>query len=162
VRFAYFLKCSKYTFFGASKALSPIFHTKNVFVLNILIIFTRSYGAEVIVHGSVWDEADKKAHELCESVDSSFYVPPFNHPLVWAGNASLIDELAEQFNGTVPDCMIASVGGGGLIIGIIEGMIRHGWMQRNVKIIAVETEGADCFSKSIKANQVVTLDLITR
>jgi L-serine/L-threonine ammonia-lyase len=122
----------------------------------------QSYGAEVIVHGNIWDEAEKKAQEMCKELKNSFYVPPFNNPLIWAGNASLIDEISEQMSGEVPDCIIASVGGGGLVLGLIEGMIRNGWMSKGVKIIAVETEGADCFNKSVTSNKLVTLDSITR
>ncbi len=104
----------------------------------------------------------KKAQELCQALDGSLYVPPFNNPLIWTGNASVIDEISEQMNGQVPDCIVASVGGGGLVLGLIEGMIRNGWLSRGMKIITVETEGADCFNKSVKSNQLVTLDSITR
>ena len=62
----------------------------------------------------------------------------------------------------VPDCIIASVGGGGLMCGIIEGLIRNDWIETNIKIIAVETQGADCFNQSIKQNKIVTLDSISR
>ena len=54
-----------------------------------------------------------------------------------------------------------SKGGGGLFLGLIEGCIRHGWMDKNIKLIAVETKGADCFSESVKQNKLVTLDAIT-
>lgn len=74
----------------------------------------------------------------------------------------MIDEIKEQMGDKLPDCIIASVGGGGLVLGLIEGMIRNGWFDKGVKVIAVETEGADCFNKSIKSNQIVTLDAITR
>ena len=45
--------------------------------------------------------------------------------------------------------------------GIIEGLIRSGLINKKIKLIAVETEGADCFSKSIEQNKLVTLDSIT-
>jgi L-serine/L-threonine ammonia-lyase len=64
-------------------------------------------------------------------------------------------------DGIVPECIIASVGGGGLMLGLIEGCIRHGWMDKNIKLIAVETRGADCFSESVKQNKLVTLNAIT-
>lgn len=78
------------------------------------------------------------------------------------GHSSIIDEIKEQMNGVLPDCIIASVGGGGLVLGLIEGLIRHNWMQKNIKIIAVETEGADCFNKSVKENRIVNLESISR
>lgn len=61
----------------------------------------------------------------------------------------------------MPDCVIASVGGGGLMLGLIEGAIRHDWMSKDFKLIAVETEGANCFAESIKHNELITLDAIT-
>lgn len=72
-----------------------------------------------------------------------------------------MDEINSQLNGNIPDCLIISVGGGGLAVGIIEGMIKYGWMSAGVKLIAVETIGANCFNESIKADRVVTLDKIT-
>jgi L-serine/L-threonine ammonia-lyase len=113
--------------------------------------------------------------------DSSLcvYVPPFDHELIWRGNSFLIDELADEFESqfarefinnndssiavTIPDCIIASVGGGGLLTGLIEGAERNGWFVKkpNIKFIAVETIGANCFNESVKQNRVVTLDAIT-
>lgn len=122
----------------------------------------REYNAEVIVHGDAWDETDVEARRVCAMLDSAGYIPPFDHELIWTGNSSMIDELKVQMKDKVPDCIIASVGGGGLMCGIVEGLIRHGWIDRNIKIVAVETEGADCFNQSIKANKLVTLDSITR
>lgn len=62
----------------------------------------------------------------------------------------------------VPDLIIVSVGGGGLICGIIEGLIKHNWIDSDIKIIAVETEGSNCFNESTKTKQLVTLENITR
>jgi L-serine/L-threonine ammonia-lyase len=66
----------------------------------------------VIVHGNVWNDADLEARR-CYSMnkDDSLYVNPFDHPLIWSGNSTIIDELKDQLNGIVPDCVIASVGG---------------------------------------------------
>ncbi len=116
----------------------------------------------MIVHGSVWDETDVEAREACSMIDNALYVPPFEHPLIWSGNSTIIDELQEQMSDTVPDCIIASVGGGGLILGVIEGCIRNKWIESGIKIIAVETEGADCFHQSVKQDKLVTLHSITR
>ena len=60
-----------------------------------------------------------------------------------------------------PDCIIASVGGGGLFCGLIEGLIKHGWMDKGVDLIAVETQGANCFNLSIQNNCLYTMDQIT-
>lgn len=115
-----------------------------------------------MIHGDVWDETDQKAREICQKNPSALYVSPFDDELIWKGNASLIDEVSNQLEGKVPDCIICSVGGGGLILGIIEGIIQNGWIDKQIKIIAVETEGANCFNASIKTGKLVSLDEITR
>lgn len=74
----------------------------------------------------------------------------------------MIDEIKSKMGSTIPDCIIASVGGGGLMCGIIEGLIRNQWINEDIKIVAVETEGADCFNQSVKQNKLVTLNAITR
>ena len=76
------------------------------------------------------------------------------------GNSTLIDEIKDQMGDKIPDCIIASVGGGGLMIGLIEGLIKNGWMEKEIKLIAVESRGADCFSESIKQQKLITLDSI--
>jgi L-serine/L-threonine ammonia-lyase len=109
-------------------------------------------GAEVQVYGDNWDEthvyASRLSSELCLP-----YVPPFDHPLLWQGHSSIIDECAMQM--TEPDKIVIAVGGGGLLCGIFEGLLRNNW--NKVKVITAETEGADSFSKSFKANEIVQL-----
>lgn len=115
-----------------------------------------------MIYGDVWDETDRKAREICNENPLALYVPPFDHELIWKGNASLIEEIFHQLENLIPDCIVCSVGGGGLILGIIEGLIQTGWINKDIKIIAVETEGADCFNASIKAGLLVSLNEITR
>lgn len=74
----------------------------------------------------------------------------------------MIDEIKDQMGAIRPDCIVASVGGGGLLLGVIEGCIKNKWIQSDMKIIAVETEGADCFHQSIEQDKLVTLQSITR
>lgn len=114
----------------------------------------RQEGAEAIVYGSVWDEADAYARQLAERVHGA-YIPPFDHPLLWKGHSTIVDELAEQCQ-TQPDCIILSVGGGGLFCGVMEGLLRHGW--ENTTVIAVETEGAASLHAACQAGHLVTLD----
>lgn len=64
-------------------------------------------------------------------------------------------------SGKVPDCIIASVGGGGLMIGLIEGLVRNEWIDK-VKVIAVETIGTDSFAQSVRQNKLATLNQISR
>ncbi|MGL4576450.1 MAG: pyridoxal-phosphate dependent enzyme [Burkholderiaceae bacterium] len=113
-------------------------------------------GAQVIVHGSVWDEAHAHATALAQQQQAA-YVHPFDHPLLWDGHATLIDEVvARNVNF---DCVITSVGGGGLFAGIIEGLHRNG--RQDVPVVAVETVGADKLSQSLQAGRIVTLPAIT-
>lgn len=103
-------------------------------------------GATVRVHGQVWNDA----HELACSLDGTL-IHPFDHPDVWAGNASLIDEVAPVLT---PDHVVLSVGGGGLMIGVLMGMERHGW---TAPLTTVETVGADSFAQAVEAKKPVTL-----
>jgi L-serine/L-threonine ammonia-lyase len=102
-------------------------------------------GATVIVHGAVWSEANQFAQGLLD--DDTAFLHPFDDPLVWAGHASLIDEVVRA--GVNFDAVITSVGGGGLFAGIAEGLERNG--MSDTPIIAVETKGADCLSQAMLA-----------
>ena len=108
--------------------------------------------AEVIVRGNVWDETDRYARELAAETEG-LYVPPFDHPLIWKGNSTIVDEITRQVD--KPDAIILSVGGGGLLCGVVEGL--HNNDLQNVPVIAVETEGTGSFSASQKAGTLVTL-----
>lgn len=112
-------------------------------------------GARVTVHGAVFDEAD--AHARAEAArEKAAYVHPFDHPLLWDGHASMIDEVVAS--GRPFDCVILSVGGGGLMAGVIEGLRRNGLA--DIPVLAVETEGADSLARSIEAGERVTLEAI--
>lgn len=113
-------------------------------------------GAQVLRHGAVWDEAHHFATALAEERGAA-YVHPFDHPMLFEGHASLIDEVRDQ--GLDFDAVVTAVGGGGLYSGIVQGLQRHGLHQ--VPVIAVETLGADSFSQSLQAGQAVTLPAIT-
>uniref|UniRef100_A0A1A8ND72 L-serine ammonia-lyase n=3 Tax=Nothobranchius rachovii TaxID=451742 RepID=A0A1A8ND72_9TELE len=116
-------------------------------------------GATVRIVGKVWDDANAEALRLSESEGLTF-VPPFDHPLLWEGHASMIAEVSASLgSGVKPGAILLSVGGGGLLCGVIQGMKDVGWM--DVPIIAIETVGADCLNAAIKAGKVVTLDGIT-
>lgn len=117
----------------------------------------RSYGAQVIVAGNVLDEAQQVARDACKETPHSAYIPPFDHPVIWAGHATMIREIAKT--GIQPDAIVAAVGGGGLACGLLQGMHRHGW--QDVPLIAVETQGADAFFQSIQAASLVALPAIT-
>lgn len=113
-------------------------------------------GAAVLVHGSVFDEANAHAVRLAGERKAA-YVHPFDHPLLWEGHGTLIDEVVAK--GAEFDCVIASVGGGGLMAGIVEGLRRNGLS--DVPVIAVETEGAASLNAAVAAGERVTLPAIT-
>ncbi|XP_057715008.1 serine dehydratase-like isoform X2 [Corythoichthys intestinalis] len=115
--------------------------------------------ATVKIIGKVWDDANAEALRLVKT-EGLAYVPPFDHPLIWKGHSSVILEVAASLGPNVkPGAVLTSVGGGGLLCGLVEGLKDAGWM--DVPIIAMETVGADCLNASVKAGRIVTLDDIT-
>jgi L-serine/L-threonine ammonia-lyase len=112
-------------------------------------------GAQVIVHGASWQEANALALSMVTPDDA--FLHPFDDPLLWRGHASMIDEVAHS--GVKPDAVVLSVGGGGLLCGVVEGLQRNGWA--DVPVVAVETEGAASFAASVQAGQRVELEAIT-
>ncbi|XP_006151745.1 serine dehydratase-like [Tupaia chinensis] len=114
-------------------------------------------GAEVQLHGKVWDEANLRAQELAKR-DGWVNIPPFDHPLLWEGHGSLVQELKAAL-GTPPGAVVLAVGGGGLLAGVAAGLVEVGW--QHVPIIAMETRGAHCLNAAIKAGRPVTLPGIT-
>ncbi|XP_049918396.1 serine dehydratase-like [Epinephelus moara] len=116
-------------------------------------------GATVKMIGRVWDDANAEALRLAET-EGLTYVPPFDHPLLWQGHATMISEVAASLGpGVKPGAVLVAVGGGGLLCGVIQGLKDVGWT--DVPIVAMETVGADCFNAAVKAGRVVTLDDIT-
>jgi L-serine/L-threonine ammonia-lyase len=115
----------------------------------------RQEGAEVIVHGPSWQEANALAVSMLTPSDA--FIHPFDDPLLWQGHASLVDEMVTQ--GAKPEAIVLSVGGGGLLSGVLEGLHRNGWA--DVPVVALETDGADSFAQSVAAGSRVTLPAIT-
>ncbi|WNW13607.1 pyridoxal-phosphate dependent enzyme [Pseudomonas sp. DTU_2021_1001937_2_SI_NGA_ILE_001] len=112
-------------------------------------------GAEVIVHGSAWHEANQLALTLLR--DDSAFIHPFDDPLLWEGHATLVDEVAQA--GLKPDAVVLAVGGGGLLCGVVQGLQRNGW--HDVPVLAVETEGAASLHAASLAGQAVEIERIT-
>ncbi len=112
-------------------------------------------GAEVVVHGASWQEANELALAQVDPTDA--FLHPFDDPLVWEGHATLVDEVFRA--GLKPDAVVLSVGGGGLLCGVAEGLRRNGW--DDVPILAVETAGAASFHEATKAGHPVELEAIT-
>ncbi len=116
----------------------------------------QSEGATLIVHGQSWDDAHVYGLELAQQQKAG-YIHPFDDSVVWSGHATIINEIAKD--GIKPGLVVVAVGGGGLLIGLIEGLHAIGW--GDVPIMAVETEGTASFASSIQAGHLVTLDKIS-
>ena len=112
-------------------------------------------GAELIVHGDSWQEANALAQSLLTHSDA--FLHPFDNPLLWRGHASMIDEVAAS--GPKPGAVLLSVGGGGLLAGAAEGLARNGW--GDVPLLAVETTGAASLHAAMQAGVRVELPAIT-
>ena len=130
--------------------------------------------------GASWAEADAYLREtfLTEKEGEGWggerrvYVPPFDHPDIWTGAATLVDEIAGEFSpvgggrlagwGGV-DAVVCNVGGGGLLNGVMEGVERNGKRLGNggVRVLAMETVGAESLYASVQAGELVTLPGIT-
>jgi L-serine/L-threonine ammonia-lyase len=111
-------------------------------------------GAQIEVHGASFQEANAHAQALLQPDDA--FIHPFDDPLLWEGHASMIDEVARA--GVRPDAVVLSVGGGGLLCGVVEGLRRNG--MDGVPVLAVETEGADSYAQSMAAGRLVELPRI--
>ncbi|KAJ6659114.1 hypothetical protein lerEdw1_019417 [Lerista edwardsae] len=115
-------------------------------------------GATVYVVGEMLDESIEQAKELVTNNPGWVYVPPFDDPLIWEGHASLIRELKEQMD-SKPGALALSVGGGGLLCGVIRGLREAGW--GDIPIIALETKGAHSLHAALASGKLVTLPEIT-
>jgi len=114
-------------------------------------------GAEIVVHGASFQEANAHAQSLLGETDA--FIHPFDDPLLWDGHATMMDEVERA--GFRPDAVVLSVGGGGLLCGVVEGLHKHLHTWGTVPVIAVETAGADSYARSLQAGERVELPAIT-
>jgi threonine dehydratase len=113
-----------------------------------------AWGAEVVHHGSVWDEANEAALAAAES-DGLTYVHPFADPAVIAGQGTVALEILEQ--AADADVLLVAIGGGGLIAGIATVAKA---LKPEIRIIGIEATGAPTLKRSVEAGGLVTLDEI--
>jgi len=116
------------------------------------IAATRGYGAEVVLHGTIWDEANEKARELVRERGLT-YVHPFDDLQLIAGQGTLGLEIVRDWPEV--EVVVVPIGGGGLISGVSMAIKS---INPSVRIIGVESSGAPGMRDSVKTGSVVTLD----
>lgn len=114
----------------------------------------RAQGAQVVVHGENWNAADALARETVEAEPTAQYIPPYDDPLLWEGHSSIVDEIVHDMPDEPFGAIVGSVGGGGLLCGVYQGLQRHAL--QDVLVIAAETEGAASFAKSFNSPDPLT------
>jgi len=113
-------------------------------------VATRALGARVTVHGEVWDQANVLALDYARA-DHVAFVPAFDHPTLWRGHASLVDEILTALPSV--DTLVTAVGGGGLLAGLMVGLDQHD--RRDIALIGCETTGSASFAAAVAAGQPV-------
>jgi len=112
---------------------------------------TKAYGAEVVLHGGVYDEACDHALELAKEHGYTF-IHPFDDETVATGQGTIAMEIFQDL--PTVDVILVPVGGGGLATGV---STLAKLLNPNITVIGVEPAGANCLQKSLKAGEVVTL-----
>lgn len=113
---------------------------------------TKSYGANVILHGDVYDDAYEKALEIAKETGATF-IHPFDDLKVAIGQGTITMEIIQEL--PTVDYILAPIGGGGLITGVAT---LAKMLNPKIKIIGVEPIEAASMSASLEAGHVVTLD----
>lgn len=113
---------------------------------------TKSYGAEVVLYGDVYDEACAHAYKLAEEHGYTF-VHPFDDLDVATGQGTIAMEIIKEL--PLVDYILVPIGGGGLATGV---STLAKLLNPKIKVIGVEPAGANCLQESVKAGKVVTLD----
>ena len=116
---------------------------------------TKSYGADVVLYGDVYDEACAKAYELAEEKGYTF-IHPFNDLTVATGQGTIAMEIFKEL--PLVDYILVPIGGGGLATGV---STLAKLLNPKIKVIGVEPAGANCMQESLKAGKVVTLPTVS-
>jgi threonine dehydratase len=119
------------------------------------IAATRGYGAEVVLHGSIWDEANEKAKELVRN-EGLTYVHPFDDEQLIAGQGTLGLEIVQDWPEV--DAVIVPIGGGGLISGVSMAVKSH---NPRIRVIGVESSDGPAMKASVEAGRLETIDCRT-
>jgi threonine dehydratase len=113
---------------------------------------TKGYGAEVVLHGKIWDEADEKARDLVES-EGLTYVHPFDDLDLIAGQGTLGLEIYDDWPEV--ELVVVPIGGGGLISGISSALKQA---DPAIRVVGVESAAAPAMKLSVEQGRLVTLE----
>ena len=119
------------------------------------IAATKAYGGEVVLHGSIWDEANEKAKELVRD-EGLTYVHPFDDAQLIAGQGTLGLEIIQDWPEV--DAVVVPIGGGGLIAGVSMAVKSH---NPNIRIIGVESSDGPAMKASVDAGSLQTIECNT-
>jgi threonine dehydratase len=119
------------------------------------IAATKAYGAEIVLHGTIWDEANEKAKELVRS-EGFTYVHPFDDEELIAGQGTLGLEIVEDWPEV--EAVIVPIGGGGLISGISMAVKGH---NPRIRVIGVESSDGPAMKRSVESGRLETIDCRT-
>ena len=112
---------------------------------------TKSYGAEVVLYGDVYDEACAYAYELAEKNGYTF-IHPFDDLAVATGQGTIAMEIFKEL--PLVEYILVPIGGGGLATGV---SVLAKFLNPNIRVIGVEPAGASCMKASFEAGEVMTL-----
>jgi threonine dehydratase len=115
---------------------------------------TRGYGADVVLHGSDYEAAQRKAHEI-ETDEGRTYVHAFDDEAVMAGQGTIGLEIVEQ----CPDVetVVVAIGGGGLIAGVATAVKAQ---RPAARVVGVQAEGASSVAESLREGEVVEREAV--
>lgn len=116
---------------------------------------TKSYGAEVMLYGDLYDEACAKAYELADEHGYTF-IHPFDDLTVATGQGTIAMEIFKEI--PLIEYILVPIGGGGLAAGV---SVLAKLLNPKIKVIGVEPEGANCMQVSLEAGKVTTLPSIS-
>lgn len=119
------------------------------------IAATKGYGAEVVLHGSIWDEANEKAKELVRN-EGLIYVHPFDDEDIITGQGTLGLEIVQDWEEV--DAVVVPIGGGGLIAGVSMAVKSF---NPNIRVIGVESSDGPAMKMSLDAGSLQTIECNT-
>jgi threonine dehydratase len=115
---------------------------------------TRAYGAEVVLHGTIWDEANEKARQLVAERGYT-YIHPFDDEELIIGQGTVGLEIFQDWPEV--EMAIVPIGGGGLISGVATALKA---CNPAIKVIGVESSGAPGMTRSVREGGLLTLETI--